>query len=166
MFIPTAIANERRPVLERALQELPDDILVALRSGIDKNDGRLRPGGLFSATGDCVVGAMLLELRPKRRRVRRWLGLCGWSVADEAPSLRAAMPRIAHLEVGYDVTVRRCVEVDPGPGQHLWAQVVGRWIAACATAELERRQTFVKKSSPSESSRFVAAEFSRVYSSV
>jgi hypothetical protein len=173
MVIPVPIAIERRPVLQRALRDLPSDILVALRSGIDKNDGRLRPGGLFSATGDCPVGVLLRELEPGRRTLRGRFGLlrvCHRSIAQEAPELRAALPRIAHLEICFDVTVRRCVEDHPEPGAHAWAQAVGRWFAACVTAELDGRerpvQTLVKKSSPSESSRFVAAEFRRVTSSV
>jgi hypothetical protein len=171
--IPIAIAAERRPVLERALRHLPARMLHALRDGIDRSDGRLRAGGLFSATGDCPVGAMLRELHPRVRSHRGLLGLsraCGESITDEHPALARAVPRLTHVEVCFDVTVRRCQEVNPVPGEHVWAQVVGRWFADCVTAELERRERVAqmpsKKSSPSELSSFVASEFSRVYSSV
>jgi hypothetical protein len=65
--IPLAIAVERKPVLDRALHHLPDLPLDAMRRGLDRHDGRLRPGKLFSDEGACAVGAMLRELFPGDR---------------------------------------------------------------------------------------------------
>jgi hypothetical protein len=44
--IPAALAEERKQVLDRAVRHLPDAILDAMRRGLDRHDGRLRPGKL------------------------------------------------------------------------------------------------------------------------
>ena len=54
--IPPAVAAERKQVLDRALRHLPDAALDAMRRGLDRHDGRLRPGKLFSAKAPARSG--------------------------------------------------------------------------------------------------------------
>jgi hypothetical protein len=134
--IPQTIAVERKRVLDRALRHLPEAVLDAMRRGLDRHDGRLRPGSLFSAQGDCAVGVMLRELFPGYRADRRRRSR---SVTDAHPQLARALPRLVHLELCFDVTVRTCHEHDPSRSVADWAQAVGRWFAGCLHVELERR---------------------------
>jgi hypothetical protein len=134
--IPQTIAVERKRVLDRTLRHLPDAVLDAMRRGLDRHDGRLRPGRLFSAQGDCAVGVMLRELFPGYRADRRRRNR---SVTDAHPQLARALPRLVHVELCFDVTIRTCREHDPTHTVADWAQAVGRWFAGCAYVELERR---------------------------
>ena len=54
--IPPAVAAERKQVLDRTLRHLPDAALDAMRRGLDRHDGRLRPGKLFSAKAPARSG--------------------------------------------------------------------------------------------------------------
>jgi hypothetical protein len=140
--IPPAVASERKRVLDRALRHLPDATLDAMRRGLDRHDGRLRPGRLFSARGACAVGVMLGELFPGHRVDRgpiTRLRPRKKSVVDEYPQLARALPRLVHIELCFDIAVRTCREHDPSRTTADWAQAVGRWLAGCLYVELERR---------------------------
>jgi hypothetical protein len=140
--IPLAVATERKLVLDRTLRHLPDAALDAMRRGLDRHDGRLRPGKLFSAEGGCAVGVMLRELFPSHRVDR---GLLGWlrppkdSIVDEHPQLARSLPRLVHIEIWFDATIQICRERDPSHSVAAWAQAVGRWFAGCLHAELDHR---------------------------
>ncbi len=144
--IPPALAAERKRVLDRAVRHLPDEVLDAMRRGLDRHDGRLYPGKLFSAEGGCAVGVMLRELFPGYR-VRR--GLIGRlrrpneSIVDEHPQLARSLPRLMHIELWFDTTIEICRERDAGRTVAEWAQAVGRWLAGCLYVELDRRSRFV-----------------------
>jgi hypothetical protein len=140
--IPPAVAAERKRVLDRALCHLPDATLDAMRRGLDRHDGRLRPGSLFSAQGDCAVGVMLREMYPGYRVDRGPIARL-WrrrrSLVDEHPQLARALPRLVHIELCFDIAIRACREHDPSRTVADWAQAVGRWLAGCLYVELERR---------------------------
>ena len=141
--IPTAVAVERKQVLDRALQHLPNEVLDAMRRGLDRHDGRLRPGKLFSAEGGCAVGVMLRELYPRYRAERGLIGRLRppkQSIVDEHPQLAQSLPRLVHVEIWFDFTVQACRERDPSRTVAEWAQAVGRWCAGCLYVELERRE--------------------------
>jgi hypothetical protein len=140
--IPTAIAAERKQVLDRTVRHLPDAVLDAMRRGLDRHDGRLRPGKLFSAEGGCAVGVMLTELFPGYRVDRGLIGRLrrpAESIVDEHPQLARSLPRLVHIEMWFDATIRTCREQDPARTIAEWAQAVGRWLAGCLYVELERR---------------------------
>jgi hypothetical protein len=140
--IPPAVAAERRKVLERAMRHLPDVVLDAMRRGLDRHDGRLRPGRLFSGQGGCAVGVMLDELFPgygARRGPIARLRPRKKSVVDEHPQLALALPRLVHIELWFDIAIRTCRERDPSHTVADWAQAVGRWLAGCLHVELDRR---------------------------
>jgi hypothetical protein len=129
-------------VLDRSLRHLPDVMLDAMRRGLDRHDGRLQPGRLFSDEGGCAVGVMLRELFPGHRFDRRMIKRLrrrDESVVDECPQLARSLPRLVHIELCFDVTVRTCREHDPSHSVAEWAQAVGRWFAGCLHAELDRR---------------------------
>ena len=141
--IPLVIAAERKPVLDRTLCHLPDAVLDAMRRGLDRHDGRLRPGRLFSKGGGCAVGVMLRELFPSYRADRGLIGRLrprAKSIVEEHPQLARSLPRLTHIELCFDVTTRICQEHDPSRGAAAWAQAVGRWFAGCLYTELERRR--------------------------
>jgi hypothetical protein len=140
--IPPSIAAERKKVLDRAVRHLPDAGLDAMRRGLDRNDGRLQPGRLFSDKGDCAVGVMLRELVPGYRVDRGPLARLRSrkrSVTDVHPGLARSLPRLVHIELCFDITIRACRERDPSHTVAEWAQAVGRWFAGCLHVELERR---------------------------
>jgi hypothetical protein len=58
--IPAALAEEASRCSTRPCVTCP----TPMRRGLDRHDGRLRPGKLFSAEGGCAVGVMLRELYP------------------------------------------------------------------------------------------------------
>ena len=140
--IPPAIAAERKQVLDRTLRHLPDAALDAMRRGLDRHDGRLRPGRLFSADGGCAVGVMLRELFPGYEVERGLIGRLrprAESIVDEHPQLAQSLPRLAHIEIWFDATIQICRNRDPSRTVADWAQAVGRWLAGCLYVELERR---------------------------
>jgi hypothetical protein len=140
--IPPAVAVERKQVLDRALRHLPDEVLEAMRRGLDRHDGRLRPGKLFSAEGGCAVGVMLRELFPGYQADRGLIGRLRppkESIVDEHPQLAQSFPRLVHIEIWFDATIQVCRERDPSRSVADWAQAVGRWCAGCLYVELERR---------------------------
>jgi hypothetical protein len=140
--IPPAIAAERKPVLDRALRHLPDGVLAAMRRGLDRHDGRLYPGKLFSDEGGCAVGVMLRELFPGYRANRGLIGRLRRpkdSIVDEHPQLARSLPRLVHIEIWFDATIEACRERDASRTVAEWAQAVGRWLAGCLYVELDRR---------------------------
>lgn len=140
--IPPAIAAERKPILDRTLRHLPDAVLDAMRRGLDRHDGRLQPGKLFSKEGGCAVGVMLRELFPSHRADRGLLDRLRpprESIVDEHPRLARSLPRLPHIEIWFDATIRICREHDPSRSVAEWAQAVGRWCAGCLYVELEHR---------------------------
>jgi hypothetical protein len=141
--IPLGIALERKQVLDRSLRHLPEAALDAMRRGLDRHDGRLRPGKLFSDEGVCAVGAMMRELFPGHRVDRGLIGRLRprqKSVVQVYPQLARSLPRLAHVEICFDNTVRICREHDPSRSVAEWAQAVGRWFAGCLHVELEHRR--------------------------
>jgi hypothetical protein len=140
--IPLAVATERKQVLDRTMRHLPDAVLDAMCRGLDRHDGRLRPGKLFSGEGGCAVGVMLRELFPSYRANRGLIGRLrrrSESIVDEQPQLARSLPRLAHIEIWFDVTIRICQDGDPRHTVAEWAQAVGRWLAGCLYVELEHR---------------------------
>jgi hypothetical protein len=140
--IPPALAVERKQVLDRTMRHLPDPVLDAMRRGLDRHDGRLRPGKLYTEEGGCAVGVMLRELFPSYRARRGLLGRLrprNQSIVDEHPQLARALPRLVHVEIWFDTTIQTCRERDPSRTVAEWAQAVGRWLAGCLYVELEHR---------------------------
>jgi hypothetical protein len=140
--IPPAVAAERKQVLDRTVRHLPDAALDAMRRGLDRHDGRLLPGKLFSAEGGCAVGVMLRELFPCYQVERGLIGRLRPrkdSIVDEHPQLAQSLPRLAHMEIWFDATIQICRNRDPSRTVADWAQAVGRWLAGCLYVELERR---------------------------
>jgi hypothetical protein len=140
--VPEAVAADRKHVLDRAVRHLPDAAIDAMRRGLDRSDVRLRPGRLFSDHGDCAVGVMLRELFPAYRRDRGLIGRLSpryQSVLRAHPQLARALPRLGHIELWFDNTIRVCRELDPSHSVADWSQAVGRWLAGCLYVELERR---------------------------
>ena len=122
-------------MLDQTVRHLPDAVLDAMRRGLDRHDGRLLPGRLFSDEGSCAVGVMLLELFPGYRSKGR-----AESILDEQPRLAQSLPRLAHLEIWFDATIQICRNGDPSRSVADWAQVVGRWLAGCLYVELDHRR--------------------------
>jgi len=103
-------------VLDRTLRHLPDTVLDAMRRGLDRHDGRLGPGKLFSAEGGCAVGVMLRELSPGHRTARGLIARLrppNESIVDEHPQLAQTFPRLVHVEIWFDATIQVCRERDP-----------------------------------------------------
>ena len=138
-------------MLDRTLRHLPDAVLDAMRRGLDRHDGRLHPGKLFSDDGGCAVGVMLRELFPGYQVERGLIGRLrprAESILDEHPRLARSLPRLAHIEIWFDTTIEVCRERDPHRTVAEWAQAVGRWCAGCLHAELERRRRWAAEPVP------------------
>jgi hypothetical protein len=124
--------------LQRTLRGLPDPLLAALVSGLERYGEELAPRRLFTGDGrSCAVGAMLRELRPGEfdgGGLRFWWrhGRRQSAVSYGGPF---ASPRIRHLEHIFDASVA----LMPDPADPVHAHTVGRWVLALAQAELGRR---------------------------
>ena len=148
--IPTDLARERGQVLNKALRELPLELLEALLRGVQRHADSLKPGALDRGRGGCAVGMMLHELRGTRpRRLRlRWRSP---TIHEDAPELASRYPRLAHLELIFD---RTCEELAARRGLEPCdvARDVGCWMAGQVEAEIEGRH----------SPLYVPAEWERV----
>jgi hypothetical protein len=83
--------------------------------------GELFPGHHFDRR-------LIARLRPRKK-----------SIVHQYPRLARSLPRLVHIELCFDNTVRICREHDPSRSVADWAQAVGRWFAGCLHLELERR---------------------------
>ena len=85
---------------------------------------------------------MLCELFPSYRVDRSLIGRLRprrESIVDEHPQLARSLPRLVHIEIWFDATIRTCREHDQSRPVAEWAQAVGRWLAGCLYVELDRR---------------------------
>jgi hypothetical protein len=132
--------------LQRVVQGLPDPLLAALVSGLDRHGDNLMPGRLFWRDGrSCAVGAMLRELRPadfKVGRLRFWWRHGRRSSAVSYGGVCAECASVGQLERLYDESVKSL----HGGSEHTsyatlteFARTVGSWIHATAETELGRR---------------------------
>jgi hypothetical protein len=137
--IPTDLARERGQVLNKALRELPLELLEALLRGVRRHADSLAPGALHTGGGGCAVGMMLHELRGTRpRRFRlRWRSP---TIHEDAPELARRYPRLGHLELIFD---RTCEELAARQGVEPCdvAGEVGLWVAAEVRAEIASRHS-------------------------
>jgi hypothetical protein len=137
--IPADLARERGQVLDKALRELPLELLEALLRGVRRHADSLAPGALHTGGGGCAVGMMLHELRGTRpRRFRlRWRSP---TIHEDAPELARRYPRVAHLELIFD---RTCEELAARRGVEPCdvARDVGLWMAAEVEGEIDSRQS-------------------------
>ena len=137
--IPTDLARERGQVLNKALRELPVELLDALLKGVRRHSDSLAPGALHRGRGGgCAVGMMLHELRgTKPRRRLRWRSP---TIHEDAPELASRYPRLGHLELIFD---RTCDELAARRGVEPCdvACDVGMWMAREVEAEVESRHS-------------------------
>src|SRR3954447_5702887 len=134
--IPADLARERGQVLDKALRELPLELLQALLRGVRRHADALKPGALDRGRGGCAVGMMLHELRgtkPRRRLLWR-----SPTIHEDAPELARRYPRLAHLELIFD---RTCEELAARRGVEPCdvARDVGLWMAAEVQGEIDGR---------------------------
>lgn len=136
--IPTDLARERGQVLNKALRELPVELLDALLRGVLRHADSLAPGALHKGRGGCAVGMMLHELRgTKPRRRLRWRSP---TIHEDAPELASRYPRLGHLELIFDRTCEELAErrgVEPCDV----ARDVGLWMAGEVEAEMDSRRS-------------------------
>jgi hypothetical protein len=135
--IPADLARERGQVLNKAIRELPLELLEALQRGVRRHADSLAPGALHRGRGGCAVGMMLHELRgTKPRRHLRWRSP---TIHEDAPELARRYPRLGHLELIYD---RTCEELAARRGVEPCdvACDVGLWMATEVEAEIENRR--------------------------
>jgi hypothetical protein len=141
--LPLAVVADRKPILDRALQHLPDELLTALHRSLDRHDLRLNPGRLYHGPAACAMGMMLRDMFPaahtERGLHRWWKSVTQVSVYDSHRNLAKMFPRLAHIEYVFDSTIAR-VNGQGVASTTQWATTVGHWIADCVAAELERRQ--------------------------
>lgn len=150
--LPQSLARERGLLLHRALRELPLPLLEPMLSGLRRNADALMPGSLYGEDGGgCAVGMMLREISerppapgeaPRRRSLGRlWPGRLRFqspTIREARPELARANPRLAHLELIFDVT---CGAMADGLGLTSCeaARSVGLWMAAETQAEINLR---------------------------
>ena len=144
-LVPAELARDRGPVLVRTLRGLPDEALAALVRGLARGRAELVAGRLFrrGRRRACVVGVMLLELRPERFAVGRVRFLLRHGWRRHAFSYRhdplARSPRLYHLEWTFDRALHALVDARPELARPEAAALIGRWFAAEAAGELDRR---------------------------
>lgn len=142
-LVPDAVVFNRAPVLKRALRGLPGSMLTAMVDGIEREQDRLVAGRLYSeGGGGCAVGAMLRVLFPGRRpgRLSFWLQDRRIFGIDAYPEMARAYPRLRHLELAFDTSVKQTHAERPGLTGAEAARAVGLWFSAEAQAELVRRR--------------------------
>src|SRR4051812_43900975 len=133
------LARERGQVLNKALRELPLELLEALLRGVRRHADSLAPGALHNGGGGCAVGMMLHELRGTRPR-RFHLRWRSPTIHEDAPELARRYPRLGHLELIFD---RTCEAVAASRGVEPCdvARDVGLWMAAEVQAEIDSRHS-------------------------
>jgi hypothetical protein len=141
--LPEQVIRDRRPILRRTLRGLPDRHLAALVKGLSAHCDELVPGRLFDARGGCAVGVMLRELDPERYAPGRWRYLLRerWrrSVGSDW-DLKRAFPRLVHLEMSFDRSVKIARNERPELSDQEAAREVGRWFLAEARREVALRE--------------------------
>jgi len=142
--IPDEVICDRAPVLSRALQGLPGEMLAAMVAGIEAHADELIRGRLYgeNTDGGCAVGVMLRELHPRRGlgRLRFWLReRNAWGIGAY-PNLALRYPRLRHVELAFDTTIEQLLEASPDLSEREAARAVGIWFSAEAQAELARRR--------------------------
>ncbi|MDQ3572945.1 MAG: hypothetical protein M3383_08815 [Actinomycetota bacterium] len=142
--IPDEVIFDRAPVLTRALQGLPDEMLTAMVAGIEAHADDLVPGRLYgeSTDGGCAVGVMLRELHPRHGLGRLRFRLRernAWGVGAY-PKLAMRYPRLRHVELAFDTTIERTLETSPELSERDAARAAGIWFSSEAQAELARRR--------------------------
>jgi hypothetical protein len=136
--IPADLARERGQLLNKALRDLPLELLEALLRGVRRHGDALAPGALHSGRGGCAVGMMLHELRgTKPGRRFRWRSP---TIHEDAPELARRYPRLGHLELMFD---RTCEELAGRRGVEPCdvACEVGLWMAAEVQTEMDNRRS-------------------------
>jgi hypothetical protein len=119
-------------------------MLAAMVKGIEREPNDLIAGRLFKSRdrGGCPVGVMLRELFPEAYapgRLRFWFRDRWIEGIEHDRALAKAYPRLGHLEVVFDKTVRRTRRGRPGLCEAEVARAVGLWFSAEAQAELAER---------------------------
>jgi len=167
--LPPDLARERSVLLHRALRELPLPLLEPMLAGLRRHADTLVSGSLYTADGGgCAVGMMLREIadRPPaigesrsptvlERVVPRRLRFQSPTIREARPDLARANPRLAHLELIFDVTCNAMVEqigLEPCEA----ARSVGLWLAAETQAEINLRHVEVSAEDPDASLRLPA----------
>jgi len=150
--LPQGLARERSVLLHRALRELPLALLEPMLAGLRRHADTLVSGSLHTADGGgCAVGMMLREIaerpraageasqpRSRGRFVPRRMRFHSPTVREARPDLARANPRLAHLELIFDVTCNEMVgQLGLDPCQA--ARSVGLWLAAETQAEINLR---------------------------
>lgn len=149
--LPPSLARERSALLHRALRELPVVLLEPMVAGLRRHADTLVAGSLYSDDGGgCAVGMMLREISerpepaaeaPRRALGRLWparLRFQSPTVREARPDLAKANPRLAHLELFFDVTCEAMVD-RLGLASCEAARSVGLWMAAETQAEINLR---------------------------
>jgi hypothetical protein len=143
---PAGVSGQVAASAERSLQHLPENLLLAMVTGLRANADDLAPGVLFRGrdSGGCAVGVTLRQLAPDAfqfGRVEFWLWH-RWRRGVE-PDLARKFPQLQQLQRVFDDAVNELAEAghDKPP-----AKAVGLWLAASAEAEL-------RASKPRRSSR-------------
>lgn len=113
------LVSERTAVFRRSLRGLPDDMVAALASGLDKHRGQLVSGRLYKSrkAGGCIVGVMLREWDPARYEhgpLRFWM-IDRWRrrARSYGGPLRRN-PRLRHIEWTFDGAVAELLAARPG----------------------------------------------------
>lgn len=166
--LPQSLARERGVLLHRALRELPIALLEPMLTGLRRHADSLVAGSLHTDDGGgCAVGMMLREIAerpsapgvaPRRslaRMLPRSLRFQSPTIREARPDLARANPRLAHLELIFDVT---CTAMAAGlalsPREA--ARSVGLWMAAETQAEINLRHVEVAAGEPDTAGRLPA----------
>ncbi len=142
--LPHGVRPDFEALLLRTLRALPDHLLAALLSGLERHADELLPGRLYRSPsrGGCAVGMMVRELQPdafETGRLRFWMRH-GWRrTAAGYGGVLAECPRVRHLEYLFDRWVASVQAASPRTDVASAARSVGRWIRVHAEAELGRR---------------------------
>lgn len=135
---------ERVAVFRRSIRGLPDGMLHALATGLDRHRGDLVPGRLYKSRkrGGCIVGVMLRELDPERYEpgpLRFWL-VDRWR--RRSASYRGALarnPRLRHIEWTFDHAVVAQRKANPGLSRRDACAAVGETFRRAVADELAWR---------------------------